>query len=43
MGYVESQFAADGTSLDLMVRGKPMPALVTAMPFVPHTYRRQKN
>lgn len=43
MGYVESQFAADGTSLDLLVRGKPMPALVTAMPFVPHTYRRQKN
>ncbi len=40
MGYVESAFASDGTPLDLMVRGKPMPALVTAMPFVPHTYRR---
>jgi aminomethyltransferase len=40
MGYVEAAFAADGTPLDLMVRGKPLPALVTAMPFVPHTYRR---
>lgn len=40
MGYVESAFASDGTPLDLMVRGKPMPALVTSMPFVPHTYRR---
>jgi aminomethyltransferase len=40
MGYVEAAFSADGTPLDLMVRGKPLPALVTAMPFVPHTYRR---
>ena len=40
MGYVEAAFAADGTPLALMVRGKPMPALVTSMPFVPHTYRR---
>ncbi len=40
MGYVEAAFASDGTPLDLMVRGKPMPALVTSMPFVPHTYRR---
>ncbi len=40
MGYVESAFASDGTALDLMVRGKPMSALVTSMPFVPHTYRR---
>ena len=41
MGYVEAAFAADGTPLDLMVRGKPLPGLVTSMPFVPHTYRRQ--
>ena len=40
MGYVEAAFASDGTPLDLIVRGKPMPALVTSMPFVPHTYRR---
>ena len=40
MGYVESAFAADDTALDLMVRGKLLPATVTRMPFVPHTYRR---
>jgi aminomethyltransferase len=40
MGYVESAFAAKGTPLDLMVRGKPLPATVSAMPFVPHNYRR---
>jgi aminomethyltransferase len=40
MGYVESDFSTDGTLLDLMVRGKPMPATVSPMPFVPHSYRR---
>ena len=40
MGYVETAFAADGTELDLMVRGKPMPARVAPMPFVPHRYKR---
>jgi len=40
MGYVESTFAADGTQLDLMVRGKAMPGVISPMPFVPHTYRR---
>jgi aminomethyltransferase len=40
MGYVESAFAAIGTHVDLMVRGKAMPAAIAAMPFVPHTYRR---
>ena len=40
MGYVESAFAANGTELDLMVRGKPLPARVAPMPFVPHRYRR---
>jgi aminomethyltransferase len=40
MGYVESAFAAIGTHVDLMVRGKAMPAVIAAMPFVPHTYRR---
>jgi aminomethyltransferase len=41
MGYVESAFAADGTPVDLLVRGKAMPAAVAPMPFVPHTYRRK--
>jgi aminomethyltransferase len=43
MGYVESAFAADGTPLDLMVRGKALPAVVAPMPFVPNTYRRAKK
>jgi aminomethyltransferase len=44
MGYVESAFAGAGTAIDLMVRGKALPAVVTPMPFVPHNYRRpQKN
>jgi aminomethyltransferase len=43
MGYVESAFAATGTPLDLIVRGKPLPAAVAPMPFVPHSYRRPQN
>ena len=40
MGYVERAFAANGTPIDLMVRGKPMPARVAPMPFTPHRYKR---
>ena len=40
MGYVEASFAAIGTELDLLVRGKPLPAKVAAMPFVPNRYFR---
>jgi aminomethyltransferase len=40
MGYVETEFAADGTEIDLIVRGKPIPAKIAPMPFVPHRYRR---
>ena len=40
MGYVETEFAGDGTEVDLMVRGKPLPARVAPMPFVPHRYKR---
>ncbi len=40
MGYVETAFAADGTELDLIVRGKALGAKVAPMPFVPHRYRR---
>jgi len=40
MGYVESEFAADGSEIDLIVRGKPLPARVAPLPFVPHRYRR---
>lgn len=41
MGYVESAFAGDGTEVDLMVRGKAMPARIVPMPFVPHGYKRK--
>jgi aminomethyltransferase len=40
MGYVRADLAAIGTRLQLMVRGKALPAKVAAMPFVPHRYHR---
>lgn len=40
MGYVDRAHAADGTTIALMVRGKPLPARVVALPFVPHRYSR---
>ena len=40
MGYVESAFAANGTEVDLIVRGKPMPARIAPMPFVLNRYKR---
>jgi aminomethyltransferase len=40
MGYVESAFAANGTEVDLMVRGKALPARIAPTPFVPNRYRR---
>ena len=40
MGYVEHGFTAVGTPLQLIVRDKPMPASVVALPFVPHRYAR---
>jgi aminomethyltransferase len=40
MGYVEARYAAPGTAVMLTVRGKPMPARIAALPFVPHNYVR---
>jgi len=40
MGYVDKAHAANGTKLDLMVRGKPVPAEIVPMPFVKHAYYR---
>ncbi len=40
MGYVESAFATVGTAVHLIVREKPMPAMVTSLPFIPHNYKR---
>jgi aminomethyltransferase len=40
MGYVRKDLAVDGAALHLMVRGKPLPARVVPLPFVPHRYAR---
>jgi aminomethyltransferase len=40
MGYVRTDLAKVGTPLQLMVRGKALPAKVAAMPFTPHRYHR---
>jgi aminomethyltransferase len=40
MGYVRRDLAADGTRLHVMVRGKPLPAAVAPLPFVPQRYAR---
>ena len=40
MAYVRADLAAAGTRLHAMVRGKPVPMEVTAMPFVPTRYYR---
>lgn len=40
MGYVRKDLAADGSKLNLIVRGKPVPATVVPLPFVPHRYTR---
>jgi aminomethyltransferase len=40
MGYVKTALATDGTEIDLIVRGKTLPAHIAPMPFVPHRYTR---
>jgi aminomethyltransferase len=40
MGYVATGSSAVGTSVDVVVRGKSMPAKVAALPFVPANYKR---
>lgn len=40
MGYVRRDLAALDTELQLIVRGRPLPARVVALPFVPHRYAR---
>ncbi len=40
MGYVRRDLTADGTALNLVVRGKTLPARVVPLPFVPHRYVR---
>jgi len=40
MGYVRRDLSEDGSKLSLVVRGKPLPATVVPLPFVPHRYVR---
>ena len=40
MGYVSAEFASIGTQVHAIVRGKPVPMRVSAMPFVPTRYYR---
>ena len=40
MGYVPTELSANGTLLHAMVRGKVVPMIVSAMPFVPNRYYR---
>ena len=40
MGYVAPEFAALGVKINAIVRGKPVPMEVVAMPFVPTRYYR---
>jgi aminomethyltransferase len=40
MAYVDAALAADGTALQIDMRGKRLAAKVVPMPFVPHRYHR---
>ncbi|MGB1086828.1 MAG: glycine cleavage system aminomethyltransferase GcvT, partial [Alphaproteobacteria bacterium] len=40
MGLVDAEFSREGTALSIEVRGKPIAATVTPLPFVPHRYVR---
>ena len=40
LGYVRAEHAAPATPLQLLIRAKPHPAKVVALPFVPHRYKR---
>ncbi|WP_112323106.1 glycine cleavage system aminomethyltransferase GcvT [Oceanibium sediminis] len=40
IAYVDAGFAEPGTEVALIVRGKPLPGRVTALPFVKQNYKR---
>jgi aminomethyltransferase len=41
MGYVAASVARPGANVQLVVRGRPLPASIVALPFVPHRYVRK--
>lgn len=40
MGYVPPRYGAPDTQIQLIIRGKAMPARITSMPFVPQRYKK---
>ncbi len=40
MGYVETNSSAPGTSVNLIVRDKPIPAQIVKLPFIPNRFKR---
>lgn len=42
LAYVEAAFAVPGTEVEILLRNKPRAARVTALPFVPHRYKRAR-
>jgi aminomethyltransferase len=40
MGYVRADLAAPGTRIIADVRGRPVPMIVSPLPFTPHNYRK---
>ncbi len=40
MGYVSADHSAQGESVNLIIRGKPQPAQIVALPFVTQNYKR---
>ncbi len=40
MGYVPTELSVNGTLLHAVVRGKPVPMIISPMPFVPNRYYR---
>ncbi|MEM9330846.1 MAG: glycine cleavage system aminomethyltransferase GcvT [Pseudomonadota bacterium] len=40
MGYVTSEMSEPDTKVNLMIRGKPHPAVITPLPFVKQNYKR---
>jgi aminomethyltransferase len=43
MGYVEGDYAAPETEITVRVRGKPLPARIVTLPFVPHRYFKSEE
>ena len=40
MGYIAAEFAEPGTEVNLLIRGKAMPATIIRLPFVQQNYKR---